>query len=279
MSNTAEDARRVVASVKFGPGAARGLAAGTRPDRWGLGARMPDFAQAANAQSLVCVQLEHETALHNIDAILAVDGIDVFFIGPSDLSQSMGYPGNPKAPPVAKAIETTLAQDRGRRPHARHARDGGQAGRGNRQGLPLHLYPSAAPAGHGRRRIPEAETLNSLPRPQIHIVYDFGLWIAVGMPVDLDMTPRRALKCLHHLRDQVARTKKTSGEMLKGARACRVKPLIRILSIAHFRAARVLTPARVRWPDQLPRTCSDLRRALRVRINPAPSGASPSSAR
>ena len=41
----------------------------------------------------------------NIDAILAVEGIDVFFIGPSDLSQSMGYPGNPKAPPVAKAIE------------------------------------------------------------------------------------------------------------------------------------------------------------------------------
>ena len=108
--DTAEDARRAVASVKFGPGAARGLAAGTRPDSWGLGARMSDFAQQANAQSLVCVQLEHEAALRNIDAILAVDGIDVFFIGPSDLSQSMGYPGNPKAPPVAKAIEEALAR-------------------------------------------------------------------------------------------------------------------------------------------------------------------------
>ncbi len=107
--NTAEDARRVVASVKFGPGAARGLAAGTRPDAWGLGARMPDFAAQANAQSLVCVQLEHEAALHNIEAILAVEGIDVFFIGPSDLSQSMGYPGNAKAPPVAKAIDAALA--------------------------------------------------------------------------------------------------------------------------------------------------------------------------
>ena len=39
-----------------------------------------------------------------------MDGIDVFFIGPSDLSQSMGFPGNPKAPPVAEAIETTLAK-------------------------------------------------------------------------------------------------------------------------------------------------------------------------
>jgi 2-keto-3-deoxy-L-rhamnonate aldolase RhmA len=58
----------------------------------------------------VCVQLEHEAALRNIDAILAVDGIDAFFIGPSDLSQSMGFPGDPKAPPVADAIEAALAR-------------------------------------------------------------------------------------------------------------------------------------------------------------------------
>jgi len=108
--NSADDARRAVAAVKFGPGAARGLAAGTRPDSWGLGARMPDFTQHANAQSLVCVQIEHAEAVRNIDAILAVAGIDVFFIGPSDLSQSMGFPGDPKAPPVAEAIEEALAK-------------------------------------------------------------------------------------------------------------------------------------------------------------------------
>ena len=98
--NTAEDARRAVAAVKFGPGAGRGLAAGTRPDRWGLGGAMTDFTRAANAQSLVCVQIEHEAALANVDEILTVADIDVFFIGPSDLSQSMGHPGNAKAPPV-----------------------------------------------------------------------------------------------------------------------------------------------------------------------------------
>jgi 4-hydroxy-2-oxoheptanedioate aldolase len=108
--NTAEDARRAVACVKFGPGAMRGLAAGTRPDAWGLGARMPDFARAANAQSLVCVQLEHEAAIRNIEEILAVADIDVLFIGPSDLSQSMGFPGNPQAPTVAEAIDKTLAK-------------------------------------------------------------------------------------------------------------------------------------------------------------------------
>ena len=106
--NTADDARRAVSAVKFGPGAGRGLAAGTRPDRWGLGAKMTDFAAAANAQSLVCVQLEHQEAIKNAKDILAVEGIDVFFIGPSDLSQSMGHPGNPKAPPVSAAIDQTL---------------------------------------------------------------------------------------------------------------------------------------------------------------------------
>jgi 4-hydroxy-2-oxoheptanedioate aldolase len=102
--DTAEDARRVVSAVKFGPGAGRGLAAGTRPDSWGLGARMADFTAAANEQSLVCVQIEHETAVSNLDDILKVEDIDVFFIGPSDLSQSMGYPGQPNARAVAAAI-------------------------------------------------------------------------------------------------------------------------------------------------------------------------------
>jgi 2-keto-3-deoxy-L-rhamnonate aldolase RhmA len=102
--NTTEDARRAVAAVKFGPGASRGLAAGTRPDNWGLGAKMADFIVAANDQSLVCVQIEHEAAISNIDDILKVEDIDVFFIGSSDLSQSMGYPGRPNAPSVAAAI-------------------------------------------------------------------------------------------------------------------------------------------------------------------------------
>jgi 4-hydroxy-2-oxoheptanedioate aldolase len=116
--DTAGDAVRAVAAVKFGPGAGRGLAAGTRPDRWGLGAKMPDFVEQANAASLVCVQLESETAIANAGEILRVPGIDVFFIGPSDLSQSMGHPGNPKAPPVARAIKDTLAliRDAGQAP-------------------------------------------------------------------------------------------------------------------------------------------------------------------
>jgi 2-keto-3-deoxy-L-rhamnonate aldolase RhmA len=108
--NSAADAQRAVSAVKFGLGSGRGLAAGTRPDDWGLRAPMADFTIAANEQSLVCVQLEHETVISKIDEILRVEGIDVFFIGPSDLSQSMGHPGNPGAPEVAKAIADTRAK-------------------------------------------------------------------------------------------------------------------------------------------------------------------------
>lgn len=106
------EAERVVAAVKFGAGARRSLAAGTRPDRWGLGGAMPDFVEAANKASLVCVQIEDAEAVANIDEILTAEGVDVFFIGPSDLSQSMGFPGNPKAPPVAAAIAETLQKIR-----------------------------------------------------------------------------------------------------------------------------------------------------------------------
>lgn len=108
--NTVEDVRRAVAAVKFGPGDRRGLAAGTRPDRYGLAEAMPDFVERSNAESLLCIQLEHASAIDNIDALLEVEGVDVFFIGPSDLSQSMGYPGNPQAEPVKTAIERTLGK-------------------------------------------------------------------------------------------------------------------------------------------------------------------------
>ena len=106
--NTADDARRAVNAVKFGPSSIRSLAAGTRPDKWGFDSKMADFAAAANAETLVCVQFEHPQALNNIQSILRIDGVDVFFIGPSDLSQSMGYPGNPAAAPVADAIASAL---------------------------------------------------------------------------------------------------------------------------------------------------------------------------
>jgi len=110
--NTAAQAREVVEAVKFHPAGRRSLAAGTRAARYDAHGTLADYVKAANDATLIAAQIEDREAVENLDALLKVEGIDVFFIGPSDLSQSMGHPGNPKAPPVAKAIEESLAKMR-----------------------------------------------------------------------------------------------------------------------------------------------------------------------
>lgn len=106
--NTAEDAREVIAAVKYHPVGRRGLAAGTRAAVYDSHGTLADYVTAANDATLIAIQLEEQAAIDNIDELLKVEGIDVFFIGPSDLSQSMGHPGNPKAPAVAEAINASF---------------------------------------------------------------------------------------------------------------------------------------------------------------------------
>ena len=106
--NTAQDAREVLAAVKYHPAGRRGLAAGTRAAQYDAHGTLADYVKAANDATLIAIQLEDEAAIDNIDELLKVDDIDVFFIGPSDLSQSMGHPGNPKAPVVAEAIDSSF---------------------------------------------------------------------------------------------------------------------------------------------------------------------------
>ncbi len=107
--NTAADARRAVESVKFHPLGNRGLAAGTRPANYGFGVSPADYVVEANRETLVCVQLEEAEALHNLGEILQVEGVDVLFVGPSDLSQSMGHPGRSDVPEVREAMNQAFA--------------------------------------------------------------------------------------------------------------------------------------------------------------------------
>ena len=106
--NTARDAREVLAAVKYHPTGRRGLAAGTRAAVYDSHGTLAEYVKAANEATLIAIQLEEQAAIDNIDELLKVDDIDVFFIGPSDLSQSMGHPGNPKAPVVAQAIDASF---------------------------------------------------------------------------------------------------------------------------------------------------------------------------
>ena len=98
--NTADEAEAAVRAVKFYPHGDRGLGGG----RKSYGMSTPDFIEAANRETLVCVQIEHMKGAENLDEILEVDGVDVFFIGPSDLSQSMGFPGQRTNPEVQKVL-------------------------------------------------------------------------------------------------------------------------------------------------------------------------------
>jgi 2-keto-3-deoxy-L-rhamnonate aldolase RhmA len=107
---TKADAHAAVAAVKFHPMGHRGLAAGTRASGYGYRGSLGEFTETANQETLICAQIEDEEAIRNIKEILEAKEIDVFFIGPSDLSQSMGHPGNPKAAIVAEAIDHALRE-------------------------------------------------------------------------------------------------------------------------------------------------------------------------
>jgi 4-hydroxy-2-oxoheptanedioate aldolase len=102
-------ARRAVEAVKYHPLGRRGLALGSRPARYGFGVALADYVAAANRETLVCVQVEDAEALDHVDEIVAVAGVDVVFVGPSDLAQSMGFPGQADAPPVRAAMSMTFA--------------------------------------------------------------------------------------------------------------------------------------------------------------------------
>ncbi len=98
---TAEEAARAVAAVRYPPRGMRGVAGITRASRFGL---VENYTARADAEICLLVQVETVTGLKNIEKIAAVDGVDGLFIGPADLAASMGHPGNPDAPEVCAAV-------------------------------------------------------------------------------------------------------------------------------------------------------------------------------
>ena len=102
--NTREEAEAVVDAAKFAPIGRRGMFT----SRQGYGVQ--DYFTHANDNTLVGVLIEDIVAVENLDEILKVDNIDVFYVAPNDLAQSMGYIGDLSNPKVKQTIDDALSR-------------------------------------------------------------------------------------------------------------------------------------------------------------------------
>lgn len=109
--NSAAEAQAVVQAAKYHPQGRRGLA-GVRSAGFGITQTLRDYTAVANRETLVIVQIENVAGVEHVPEILQVPGIDVLFVGPSDLAQSMGYPGQLDHPEVLATIERIVAMCR-----------------------------------------------------------------------------------------------------------------------------------------------------------------------
>lgn len=114
--NTAAEAQVAVDAVKYYPEGRRGIFSRSRPAGYGFAGSTGDYVKDANRNTLVCLMLEEVEAIDNLGQLVSVAGVDVFFIGSGDLSQSMGYPGQQTHPEVQAQMEkgVKIIRDAGR---------------------------------------------------------------------------------------------------------------------------------------------------------------------
>ena len=102
---TAAQAAAIVRAVKYEPLGTRGLGTSVRAAGYGIDLDLPAYLANANRESIVCVQIEDREGLANVAEIAAVPGVDVVFVGPMDLSQALGYPGELERPDFRRQVE------------------------------------------------------------------------------------------------------------------------------------------------------------------------------
>jgi 2-keto-3-deoxy-L-rhamnonate aldolase RhmA len=97
-----DEARAAVSAMRYPPRGTRGVAKSHRGSRFGL--QFDDYYRHAHERLLGVMQIETPEAVETIDGIAAVDGVDVLFVGPTDLSYNMGFPDDFDHPRVAGAL-------------------------------------------------------------------------------------------------------------------------------------------------------------------------------
>jgi 2-dehydro-3-deoxyglucarate aldolase/4-hydroxy-2-oxoheptanedioate aldolase len=114
MVRSARQAEEIVSWAKFHPRGQRGVNGTGADGRYGT-LPLAEYFRRANAESVVAVQIEHVDAVEDVERIAAVPDLDFLFIGPADLSQSMGLPGQWDHPRVWQAVERVAGAARERR--------------------------------------------------------------------------------------------------------------------------------------------------------------------
>ena len=100
----AEEAEQLIRWSKFWPQGMRGLNAGGSDGEYG-GVTLSEYVERANRDTFVAVQIETLAAVENVEEIAAVKGVDLLFVGPSDLSQALGLTGQFDHPRCYETIE------------------------------------------------------------------------------------------------------------------------------------------------------------------------------
>jgi 2-dehydro-3-deoxyglucarate aldolase/4-hydroxy-2-oxoheptanedioate aldolase len=108
MIRSAEEAKQAVMACRYPPDGIRGFGP-YRPSNYGRNFG-PELCQAANENVVTVVQIEHIQAVDNLDGILETPGLDAIFIGPQDLSLSMGLPTQVDHPDVVRVMEKVVDQ-------------------------------------------------------------------------------------------------------------------------------------------------------------------------
>ena len=101
----AEEAKSAVAATRYPPKGIRGVTGSGRAARYG---RVKDYLHTASDEIAVVVQIETGSALEQIEAIAGVGRVDGVFIGPADLSASLGHIGNPNHETVQTALKLAV---------------------------------------------------------------------------------------------------------------------------------------------------------------------------
>jgi 4-hydroxy-2-oxoheptanedioate aldolase len=108
---TREDVENVVKWCRYYPMGERGMAL-SRQHTFFEGGRAEETMRQLNEEVLIILQIEHRDALERLPDLLSVPGIDVAFVGPGDLSASLGRPGQSDHPEVVKAIHRVIDESR-----------------------------------------------------------------------------------------------------------------------------------------------------------------------